>query len=63
MKLTDANSQGVLYRDVLAAAVKEASKLLQERTPFDFIFLRSGEKAEGYTQVRRVLENGTVVYE
>lgn len=63
MALTDDNGHGVKYKDVLAAAVREAVNLLKEGTRFDFIFLRRGEKAEGYDEVRRVLENGQVAVE
>lgn len=36
---------------------------LETDTRFDFIFLRQGEKAEGYQEVRRILENSDVVIE
>jgi hypothetical protein len=63
MKLTDDNGHGVKYRDVLRVAAQEATDLLNRDIPFDFIFLRGGEQAEGYDEVRRVLENGDVVME
>ncbi len=63
MELSDKNSKGVPYRDVLAAAVKEAVELLKSGTPFDFIFLRNGEKTREYEEVRRVFENAGVVIE
>ncbi len=63
MKLNDDNGHGVRYKDVLAAAVEEAVKLLETDTRFDFIFLRKGEKTEGYQEVRRVIENAEVIIE
>ncbi|MFC1694138.1 hypothetical protein ACFL1R_11590 [Candidatus Latescibacterota bacterium] len=63
MELDDVNSHGVPYKEVLRAAVKEAVKLLKQGAEFDFIYLRRGEKAEGYDEVRRIQENGEVVYE
>ena len=61
MELTDDNGCGVKYKDVLKAAIQEAVKLLKENIRFDFIFLRRGEKAEGYDEVRTILETGEVI--
>lgn len=63
MELTDDNGHGVTYGQVLAAAAREAAQLLRAGTLFDFVFLRKGEKATGYDQIRRVLETTEVVYE
>ena len=63
MELTDDNGHGVKYKDVLGAAMQEAVKLLKADIRFDFIFLRRGEKVEGYEEVRSVQENSEVVVE
>jgi hypothetical protein len=60
MMLDAQNRCGVSYRDVLCSAMREAVELLRSKTLFDFIFLREGEKAEGYREVIRILESGEV---
>ncbi|MEW6754382.1 MAG: hypothetical protein AB1505_25875 [Candidatus Latescibacterota bacterium] len=63
MELGDLNREGVPYREVLAAAVRQAVALLREGTPFDFVFLGPEERVEGYERLYRVLENGQVEQE
>jgi len=60
IKLENDNGHGVKYKEVLKKAMQEAVKLLKEKTRFDFLFLREGEKVEGYDKVYRVLETGDV---
>ena len=61
MKLENNNVHGVNYKDVLKSAMRKAVKLLKQKTRFDFLFLREGEKVEGYDEIHRVLENGEFV--
>lgn len=63
MELGDLNREGVPYREVLAAAMRQAVALLREGTPFDFVFLAPGEKLAGYDRLYRVLETGKVEQE
>jgi hypothetical protein len=63
MEMTDANAQGMPYRQVLAAATAQAAALLRQGTPFDFIFLHPDEAITGYRQVIRVRETGEVAVE
>lgn len=63
METTDDNGRGATYGQVMAAAAREAAELLRAGTLFDFVFLRNEEKAEGYDEVRRVLETAEVVRE
>jgi hypothetical protein len=60
LALQEKNETGASYRDVLAAATREAVELLQRGTPFDVLFLRDGEKADGYTEVHRVSADAQV---
>ena len=64
MELTDDNGHGTTYGGVLAAGAAQAAELLRAGEPFDFIYLRRGERPPAiYEQVRRVLETGEVVVE
>jgi len=63
MKLEDDNGYGVNYKEVLKKAMRKAVKLLKGKTRFDVLFLREGEKVEGYDNVYRVLETGDVEHE
>jgi len=47
----------------LTAEAETAVRLLKTGTRFDFIFLRRGEKAKEYNEVRRILETAEVVVE
>jgi len=63
METTDDNGHGATYGQVMAAAAGQAAELLRAGTLFDFVFLRNGEKAEGYDEVRRVLDTAEMVRE
>jgi hypothetical protein len=54
------NSEGVRYREVLAAAMREAADLLRAGERFDILFLQPEERARGYARVLRVRETGRV---
>jgi len=63
MKTTDDNGHDATYGQVMAAAAQQAAELLRAGTLFDFVFLRNGEQAQGYDEVRRVLDTGEVIRE
>ena len=63
MKLEEDNGHGVNYKEVLKKAMQKAVKLLQGKTRFDILFLREGEKVDGYDEVYRMLVNGEVTHE
>ena len=63
MEMTGRNREGIKYRDVLATAVSKAAQLIEKNEPFDFIFLRKGERNENYETIYRVLETGEIVIE
>ena len=60
MRLDAHNGDGIEYREVLAAAFREAAALLADGDAFDVVFLRSGETIEGYDEIRRVADTGEV---
>jgi hypothetical protein len=63
MEMTDRNSEGIRYRDILATIVKQAVELMESNQSFDFIFLRKGEKNDNYETIYRVLETGEIIIE
>jgi len=54
------NAAGATYREVLAAAYREAARLLAAGEEYDVLYLRAGERADGYDTVIRVREDGGV---
>jgi hypothetical protein len=62
LPLTSKNEAGVPHRAVLRAAMLEAVQLLSRGEPFDILFLRDGEVADGYAEVRRVNLAGQVAH-